>query len=101
MMKETMMHDFCGKLNPALSYMKPDKYSHMIYSKGYLQLLQPHTIVNKNEYSTYQQSENEHYVMKQVNSIEVTMFNEWVVPYSSFLTQKYHTHINVEVVEIV
>ena len=39
--------------------------------------------------------------MKWVNGVEVAMSNEWVVPYSFFLTQKYHTYINVEVVETV
>ena len=39
--------------------------------------------------------------MKWVNDVEVAMFNEWVVLYSSFLTQKYHAHINVEVIETV
>ena len=39
--------------------------------------------------------------MKQVNEVEVAMFNKWVVSYSPFLTQKYHAHINVEVVETV
>ena len=57
--------------------------------------------MNENEYLTYQQSENEHYVMKRVNSIEMAMSNEWLILYSSFLTQKYHAHINVEVVETV
>ena len=39
--------------------------------------------------------------MKQVNGVEMAMFNEWVVLYSSFLIWKYHTYINVEVVETV
>ena len=29
------------------------------------------------------------------------MFNEWVILYSFFLTQKYHTYINVEIIKIV
>ena len=95
------MHDLCGKLNSSSLCMKPDKYSYTICSKKYPQQLQPHTIVNKNEYPTYQWSENEHCVMKWVNSVEVAMFNKWVVPYSPFLTQKYHTHINVEMIETV
>ena len=39
--------------------------------------------------------------MKQVNDVKVAMFNEWVVLYSPFLTQKYHTYINVEVIETI
>ena len=101
MIKEIMMHSLCGKLNSASLCMKSDKYSCMICSKRYSQSLQPHTIVNKNEYSTYQWSENGHHVMKWVNGVEVAMFNEWVVLYSSFLIQKYHTHINIEVIETV
>ena len=57
--------------------------------------------MNENRYLMYQQSKNNHCVIKQINGVEVTMFNEWVISYSSFLTQKYHTHINIEVIETV
>ena len=100
-MKEIMMHSLCEELNSALLCMKSDKYNCIICLKRYSQSLQLHTIVNKNRYPIYQQSENKHHVMKQVNSVKMTMFNEWVVLYSSFLTQKYHTHINVKMIEIV
>ena len=76
MMKKIIMHNPCEELNSASSCMKPDKYSYTVCLKRYSQLLQPHTIVNENEYSTYQQSENEYYVMKQMNSVKMIMFNE-------------------------
>ena len=75
-MKEIMMHSFCEKLNSASLCIKFDKYNCIIYLKRYLWSLQLHTIVNKNRYLTYQQNENEHYMMKQINSIKMTMFNE-------------------------
>ena len=101
MIKKIMMYSFCKKLNSASLCMKSDKYSHIICLKRYSQSLQLHTIINENEYLTYWQSENEHCVMKWMNGVEVAIFNEWVVPYSSFLTWKYHIHINVEMVKII
>ena len=70
------MHSLCEELNSTSSYMKPDKYNCMVCLKEYPQSLQLHTIMNKNGYSTYWQSENEHHVMKQMNDVEVAMFNE-------------------------
>ena len=99
--KETMMHSLYGKLNLLSLCMKPDKYNHTVYSKKYSWQLQPHTTVNENGYPMYWWSENSHHVIKQINDVKVAMFNEWVVSYSSFLTQKYHTHINVEMIETV
>ena len=95
------MYNLCEELNSASLCMKSDKYNCMICLKKYSWLLQPHTIVNENEYSIYWWSENEHCVMKQINNVKVTMFNEWVILYSPFLTWKYHTHINVEVIKTV
>ena len=36
-----------------------------------------------------------------MNDIKMAMFNEWVISYSPFLIQKYHIHINVEVIKTV
>ena len=101
LIKKLIMHKLCEEWNPSSSCMKPNKYNHLVCFKHYFKPLQPEIIVHENSYPLYYCEADEHKVMKWVNEVEVTMGNEWVVLYSSFLLCKYQIHINVEVVKTV
>ena len=81
--------------------MKFNKYSYSICFKHYLKSLQSEIIVYENSYPLYHCGADGHKVMKQMNGVEMTMGNKWVVLYSLFLLHKYQIHINVKMIKTV
>ena len=95
------MHELYEEWNLSSPCIKPNKYDDSVCFKHYSKPLQSEIIVHENSYPLYHHGADEHKVTKWMNEVEVTMGNEWVVPYSSFLLHKYQIHINVEVMKTV
>jgi hypothetical protein len=83
-----MIHGPCGCLNPNAPCMKDG-----ICMKGFPKILCEDTIFSENGYPTYRRRPNMHSTTK----LDISIGNEWVVPYNPYLTYRYDAHINVEI----
>ena len=86
--KATMIHGPCGKLNPNSPCMVDNKCS-----KGFPKDYSNSTIISDG-YPKYRRRDNGQTV--QIARCPVPIDNQYVVPYSPFLSKKYKAHINVE-----
>ncbi|XP_078521565.1 uncharacterized protein LOC144790723 [Lissotriton helveticus] len=92
--KKNMIHGPCGEHNILSPCMKNG-----ICTKKY-----PHPLINETEtgvngYPIYQRRNTEHgghTVTMTVRGQEVTVNNQWVVPYSPLLCRTFNAHINIE-----
>jgi hypothetical protein len=88
-----MMHGPCGALNPVCPCMKPDRKYNVTCSKFYPKSLCEATNFALSTYPQYRRRSNGSFA--SINNVSIG--NQWVVPYNPFLLQKYNAHINVEI----
>ena len=95
-----MVHGLCGDLDSYAKCMQIDpKTGCKKYCKGFPKLFQLDTMIRDDRYLLYHRRNNRQgYTIPHplFEGQEYKVTNEWVVPYNSFLTCKYHAHINVE-----
>ncbi|KAE8904956.1 hypothetical protein PF003_g11076 [Phytophthora fragariae] len=88
-----MMHGPCGEAYPSSPCMKDGKCS-----KGFPKPLVEVTRANQDGYPVYRRRRREPDVLTyKGKTYDNETVNQWVVPYSPYLSQKYNCHINVEV----
>ena len=96
--KNQLTHGPCGEHNPNAPCMIPDPNgAGRICSKHFLKSFNSETVVTEDGYPLYRRRNDGRTWIKKVNGRNVTMNNQWVVPYSPYLTKIYNVHINVEV----
>jgi hypothetical protein len=87
--KSCMVHGPCSTINKELPCMKDGKCS-----KGYPKPFHPAITMTNEGYPVYKQPDDRR--AYEVNKVYLT--NQWIVPYSPYLSSKYWCHINVECV---
>jgi hypothetical protein len=83
-----MIHGPCGILNSKSPCMENGKCT-----KHYPKEFVSTSITNKFGYAVYRRRNNGRTIVKR----RITIDNRWIVPYNSYLCQKYDCHINVKI----
>jgi len=96
-----MMHGPCGHLDPNSPCMVKDALGNDVCSKRFPKQYQPSTITTDDGYPMYcrRRDGRSHQVrIRDEQNVyhDFHMTNEWVVPYSPYLSKKYNAHINVK-----
>ena len=86
---KNLMHGPCGALNPRCVCMVDGHCKH-----NFPKPLQDHTTINEDNYPSYRRRNRFQFTNKNG---EKQYGDQWVVPYSPYLTLKYNAHINVEI----
>ena len=92
--KKFMIHGPCGNINKNLGFMKSGSCSRE-FPKSFADT----TTVNDSCFPDYRRrspTNGGHTARKFVRGTEITIDNQWVIPYSPYLLHKYQCHINVE-----
>ena len=95
------MHGPCGKLNPKSPCMETNENGVSYCTKEFPKEFQEGTTVTEYSYPKYKRrspANGGKTVKKFVSGKSITLDNSHVVPYNSFLSLKFDTHINVELV---
>ncbi|POM69486.1 Helitron helicase-like protein [Phytophthora palmivora] len=87
-----MLHGPCGQQNPKCPCMKNGNSS-----KKFPKQFAEETIMVEDKYPTYRRRRPEGILSHKGKVLDNAKINQWVVPYNPFLSQKYDSHINVEV----
>ena len=95
------MHGPCGKLNPKSPCMEKNENGVIYCTKEFPKEFQEQTTVTEYSYPKYKRrspANGGRTIKKFVSGKSITLDNSHVVPYNSFLSLKFDTHINVELV---
>jgi hypothetical protein len=88
-----MLHGPCGAAKPNASCMKDGKCT-----KGYLRSSNDSTSVNEDGYPLYRRQDNGITFVKVVKGKRYEFTNQDFIPYNPYLSRKYNSHINIEIV---
>ena len=95
------MHGPCGKLKPTSPCMETRDNGLKYCTKEFPKDLQKGTSVTEYSYPKYRRrstADGGRTVVKMVSGKPVVLDNGYVVPYNSYLSEKFDAHINVELV---
>ena len=101
--KGHMIHGPCGRFNPTRPCMVPSKKGSqsLICSKHFPKEFADETVINKDGYflnRRRQRGDKSGFTATfRSGDREFTVDNRWVVPYNKYLSERFDTHVNVEV----
>jgi hypothetical protein len=96
-----MVHGLCRDEDPNCPCMTRQVGENFKWGKGYPKALNMETTLQANGFPLYQRhpgvGDNPTIRLLVNRNTEVTLDNQWVVPYNLYLSKKYQAHINVAV----